>query len=423
MVAGPVVASDRGCSRGLTVMLPSDLLSYRFNGETVIPKRLPLSAAILELATEHIECFESCVGKTQGELDAELQELEGESTDYRVRRGFAHMLRNSFSTFEIVSPLEPQALRDRIFTLAAAQPPLPSQRTQTLETLAHQLTQELHRPVTPPDLDHGLYADLPENRILTAFDPPTPEALVHRYNLSQVQGIFYKVSEVMINAHRNVPGEYKLLFRYLKLFQLMTYIEGDVDHGFTISLDGPTSLFKTSTRYGLAFAKMLPALLHVKKWSLSATLHHKDSYTKTVKTGRFTLDDRCDLVTHYAPGKPYDSLLEESFVKRWNKTKTEWQLEREVNLIPIPGSVMIPDFRLVHPDGRDYILEIVGYWRPEYLRKKFSQVRQSGVDNLILAISERLNLGKAGVNPATVPARVVWFKDKLNPKAVLEVLD
>ncbi len=83
---------------------------------------------------------------------------------------------------------------------------------------------------------------------------------------------------------------------------------------------------------------------------------------------------------------------------------------------------MIPDFRLVHPDGREYLLEIVGYWRPEYLRKKFAQVRKSERDNLILAISERLNLEKAGIDIKSIPARVVWFKTKLQPKAVIEVL-
>jgi len=98
-------------------------------------------------------------------------------------------------------------------------------------------------------------------------------------------------------------------------------------------------------------------------------------------------------------------------------------LEREVDLIPLPGSVMIPDFRLVHPDGRTFLLEIVGYWRPEYLQKKFSQVRRSECDNLILAISERLNLEKAGVRIENVPAKIIWFKDKLLPKAVLEVLE
>ena len=103
-------------------------------------------------------------------------------------------------------------------------------------------------------------------------------------------------------------------------------------------------------------------------------------------------------------------MIEESFVNRWPGDKTLWRLEREVDLVPIPGSVMIPDFRLVHPDGREFLLEIVGYWRPEYLRKKFAQVRKSERDNLILAISERLNLEKAGVDVNSVPARVVWFK-------------
>ncbi|EDZ94903.1 protein of unknown function DUF790 [Limnospira maxima CS-328] len=240
--------------------------------------------------------------------------------------------------------------------------------------------------------------------------------------MSQVQGIFYRASEIKINAYRNDPGEYKLLFRYLKLFQLMAYIEGDADHGFTITVDGPTSLFKASTRYGLALAKMIPALLHVTKWSLQATLQQRDPYTKVIKTGRYTLNSDCELVSHYPPGKAYDSMIEESFANRWSSLKTEWRLEREVDLIPIPGSVMIPDFRLVHPDGRMFLLEIVGYWRSEYLRKKFSQVRQSECDCLILAISERLNLAKAGVKISEIPARVVWFKGKLSPKAVLEVL-
>ena len=138
---------------------------------------------------------------------------------------------------------------------------------------------------------------------------------------------------------------------------------------------------------------------------------------------QFTLDSNCGLVTHYAPGKVYDSMVEESFVKRWEKTKTEWNLEREVDLVPIPGSVAIPDFRLVHPDGRNLILEIIGYWRPEYLRKKFAQIRKSGRTDWVIAISQRLNLEKAGVNINELPGPVVWFKEKLQPKQVLAVLD
>lgn len=404
-------------------MLPSDLLMHRMNGETVVPKSLKLEDQQLKaIASELIAIFENAKGAKQSELDRQLQDLEGDTPDYRVKRGLAHILKSSFSTFEIISPLEPQQLRRRIFELSAQV--LPSQQaTQlTLNKLADTLTEELKHEVTPSQITKGLYADLIENRILTQFETPTAESLIHRYNLSQVQGIFYRASHMTLKVHRNDPGEYKILFRYLKLFQLMSYIEGDVDYGFTITVDGATSLFGTSTRYGLAIAKLLPALLHVTKWSLQATLVEKDAYSKKKRTGLFTLDSDCGLISHYPAAKMYDSAIESSFAERWAELKTEWKLEREVDLIPIPGSVMIPDFRLVHPDGRNYLLEIVGYWRPEYLRKKFSQVRQSNCENLILAISERLNLEKAGVNVSDIPVLTVWFKDKLSPKAVLQVL-
>lgn len=405
-------------------MLPSDLLIYRHSGESIVPKRIDIDAHHLQMAMDSIDCFQSMVGGTQGQLDEMLLDLEGDSPDFRTKRGFAHLLKSqTFSQFEIVSPLQPSELRERVYALAATASPSVDHSKATLSTLASTLSEELKQEIIPAQITQGLYADLPDNRILTEFNPPDPVALIHRYNLSQVQGVFYRASKLTINAHRNVPGQYKLLFRYLKLFQLMTYIEGDADHGFTIQVDGPTSLFKASTRYGLAIAKLIPAILHVTKWSLSATLQTKDFYTGNIKVGRYSLTDKCGLETHYPPGKSYDSMLEAAFADRWDKLKTEWTLEREVDLLPIPGSVMIPDFRLIHPDGRSYILEIVGYWRPEYLQKKFAQIRKSGCQNLILAISERLNLEKAGVKASDLPCAVIWFKDKLLPKSVLEVLE
>jgi uncharacterized protein len=77
----------------------------------------------------------------------------------------------------------------------------------------------------------------------------------------------------------------------------------------------------------------------------------------------------------------------------------------------------------VHPDGRSVLLEIVGYWRPEYLRKKFAQVRRAGREDVILAVSERLNLERAGVRREDLPARVVWFKDRVLPQSVLAMLE
>jgi uncharacterized protein len=389
----------------------------------VVPRRLPVTADTLALAAELIALFRAAQGRTRGELEAELQILEGDQTDYRLKRGLAHLLVSDFSTFEVDSPLAPAELRRRVFAVSAPWVPNPQQSAATLTVVADVLSRELGRDIAPEHVRAWIYADLPEAQVLTSFEAPTSEGLLERYNLAQAQGVLYRASHVVITAHRNDPGEYKLLFRYLKLFGLMAYIEGDADHGFTLTIDGPASLFTPSPRYGLALAKLLPALLHVTRWSLTSTLVPRQRAVSTHQGTRFTLEAGCGLVSHYPPGNPYDSILEQAFAERWAKTPTAWRLEREVDLIPLPGSVMVPDFRLVHPDGRSVLLELVGYWRPEYLRKKFAQVRRAGRADVILAVSERLNLARAGVRRDDIPARVVWFKDRLLPQTVLAVLE
>ena len=309
----------------------------RTHGEAVVPRRLPVNADTLGLAADLIALFRVAQGQTRGEIEAELQVLEGDRTDYRVKRGLAHLLAHDFSAFEVGSPLEPAALRQRVFALSATSVPPP--------------------PPPPEQVRAWLYADLPEAHVLTSFEATTPEGLLERYNLAQAQSVLYRASHVVITAHRNDPGEYKLLFRYLKLFGLMAYIEGDADHGFTLTIDGPASLFTPSPRYGLALAKLLPALLHVTRWSLTATLVPRQRLSSTPQGTQFTLEATCGLVSHYPPAAVH--MLEQAFAERWAKTPTPWRLEREVDLIPLPGSVMVPDFRLVHPDGRSVLLEIV----------------------------------------------------------------
>jgi len=40
------------------------------------------------------------------------------------------------------------------------------------------------------------------------------------------------------------------------------------------------------------------------------------------------------------------------------------------DIFDLGAQVMIPDFAIEHPDGRRAILEIVGFWTPEYLESK-----------------------------------------------------
>ena len=114
-------------------MLTSELLLHRYNGEELTPLRLPLDKKTLALAADIIGIFGLYLGKKRRELDEELSVLEGTDTDYRVKRGLAHLLLNGFCTFETVSPLEPVALRERIFGLAATEVPSPHRSAAVIQ--------------------------------------------------------------------------------------------------------------------------------------------------------------------------------------------------------------------------------------------------------------------------------------------------
>ena len=127
-------------------MLPTELLSGRYNGEEFAPTRLPLDKKTLLLAADTIDIFTLYIGKKRLELDQELAVLEGAETDYRVKRGLAHLLL-AFCTFETVSPLEPPALRERVFALSAERVPSPGNAAAVIEEVAAALTRELEREV------------------------------------------------------------------------------------------------------------------------------------------------------------------------------------------------------------------------------------------------------------------------------------
>jgi uncharacterized protein len=176
------------------------LLIQRVHGEAVVPRRLPIQPDTLALAADLIALFRAAQGRTRGELEAELQVLEGDQTDYRVKRGLAHLLSSDFSTFEVGSPLEPSALRQRVFALSAPCVPSPQQSLATLIGVADGLTRELARDIGAEQVRAWLYADLPEAHVLTSVEAPTPEGLLERYNLAQAQGVLYRASHVVITA-------------------------------------------------------------------------------------------------------------------------------------------------------------------------------------------------------------------------------
>ena len=58
-------------------------------------------------------------------------------------------------------------------------------------------------------------------------------------------------------------------------------------------------------------------------------------------------------------------------------------------------------------DGRRALIEIVGFWHPEYLRRKIDKVRAAERHDLILLVYEGVNLTHEALQD--VPSEVLYF--------------
>jgi len=61
--------------------------------------------------------------------------------------------------------------------------------------------------------------------------------------------------------------------------------------------------------------------------------------------------------------------------RRNGTAEPDWELVREDDIFDLGRDRDDPDFAIEHPDGRRAILEIVGFWTPEYLSQRY---RRSG---------------------------------------------
>ena len=126
-------------------------------------------------------------------------------------------------------------------------------------------------------------------------------------------------------------------------------------------------------------------------------------------------------MSHYPERPQYDSSVEEVFARRFERLKSDWALERESEFIDFKDAVMIPDFTFRHADGSTALLEIVGYWRPEYLSRKLAKLQQAKRSDMIVAVSQVLNVSRDELGK--LPGEVVFFKNRLDPAGVLERLE
>jgi len=419
-------------------MLTADLIRPRlgWGGGKVWTRPLGVKdEKYLKMAAELIALYCDHVGGKRGDLKEALSDYEGESLDYPVIRGLARTLADG-CRFASEPPCEPEALRERLFLQAAERGPVVARpdllhRTTRDEVIAGAAAE---LGLSTQTVEEALYADLSEEQVLQEVPRLSPRELIERYNLELARGLLYWASEMRIF----VGDGYKDVFKFIKLFKLMHTIreargiggEPGRTGGYEITLDGPISPFVQATiRYGRQMAKFLPALLLCRNWKMEADIHiPPPPGMREAQKGPllYRLDPRSGLRSHYQASGPFDSKLEEDFATefeaKYSRARRQWELRREDEVIPLGDTVMIPDFSFTHvKEGRRALLEIVGFWHPNYLKRKVEKLRQAGRKDLIVLVYEGVKCSQEDL--AEVPGEVLFFKKKPVLKKVLEAVE
>lgn len=401
-------------------MLTADLVKPRLRtrGGELRVELLADTPAAQQTAAELIALFAACAGQPMRAWHEALERYEGERTDYILLRGLAKVLEAEATFTPLATPLNPADLRRRLF----AQGPVFDRpdlfHPQTRQDILAGAAAEFELPVEA--LETTLYADRPAEYILTDIGPAwMPESLIARYNLELARGVLYWATEMRVDIH----DTYKDFWHYLKLFKLMFWATVKPEGGYHVQLDGPISPFvQATTRYGRQFAAFLPALFLGDKWQMEADVRPPQSGDSL----RYRLDDRSPLRTHFKRSGQFDSRMEADFAAefeaKFGGERGQWLLTREDEVLLLGDTVMIPDFAITHKqDGRRALVEIVGFWHPEYLNRKIEKARAANRRNLILLVYEGVNLTADRLK--RVPGEVLYFPNKPVLKDVMAAVE
>jgi hypothetical protein len=119
--------------------------------------------------------------------------------------------------------------------------------------------------------------------------------------------------------------------------------------------------------------------------------------------------------------KRFDSRLEERLYKQLARLAPNWEIIRESEPIDVRTQLIFPDFK-IYPKAdpsRWCLLEIVGFWTPEYVKTKVEALKSVETQRFVICVDEAL-----GVMEAELPrnATIIPFRRTIDARIVHEKL-
>ena len=394
-------------------MLTAALRVYHWDRRTSSISSDRLEADTLPILEHGLAVYRRHLGQTRGRVrNAARRALEGLRPD-RVEP--VVKLLDDTATYAWPPTAGRAAQRVRVFEAAGRRHPL-LEAAAAREVLADTLGPKVAPadacdPAGGPGDGRGddarvafLYADYPEFHRLVAFPAGYgAEALRADYDLAQAQALLYAATAVTVEARR----DFKHILRYARLARLLHRVERlrrRGEDGYRFVLDGPNSVLRRTRAYGVDFARFLAALVRLSDWRLTAEIELRKGWRPLTCT--FTAKDGLGAIQAGPP--EFDSSLEEALATKFGRKRDGWRLRHEAAVLDIGGSLLVPDFVFRHQDGTEVVLEIAGYWTPEYIAEKLHRLHRVRGVNLIVAVPRPLAL-----RAAALPATVLPFKRRI----------
>jgi len=133
---------------------------------------------------------------------------------------------------------------------------------------------------------------------------------------------------------------------------------------------------------------------------------------------KLNLSDSDGFTSHLPSPDEFDSSLEEAFAGKFGPERNGWQLIREGEILHDRQKTFVPDFTFRHEDGAEVLLEIVGFWTPEYLVHRRETLQQFRRHRILIAVpQESLREG------ARIGENVLVYKTALKIEPLMEVLE
>jgi predicted nuclease of restriction endonuclease-like RecB superfamily len=364
-------------------------------------------------ARQMLSIYAGGVNQQRRVLHRQIEKLFQDEPDCPVRRiaAFCKLLDDK-SSYQTDPDGNAAKLRLAVFSKAADSHPLVTQRDRLFEQTESEVKKKIASELglNWEDIDQNLYADVMEYQRLNEFECyADASSFLARYNVAQLQAAHYKAQAMKIWASE----DFKTILRYAKLARLLHEIKRTGPSKYEITLSGPVSVLHESRRYGVNFAKFLPALLACKGWQMLSTIKTPWNTTATLK-----LTDSDGLNSHLPAPDEFDSSVEESFAKKFGAQREGWQLIREGEILHKNQTTFVPDFVFRHNNGTEVLMEIIGFWTPEYLAHRRETLRIFSNQKILLAIPE--SSLKKGV---ALSENLIVYKKAILVKPVMQALE